>query len=117
MDTEVNVYSTVLEMPVQLIAMVKGKPMPKLVTIEAKPEDWHGGHPLGAVLMKPVEVDCTRLNKPPVIEGWQVVCDGEVIGEEPLPSPIRLEAQVTMRLERCAIVRRADSKSNAAPAA
>ncbi len=117
MEPNNNAYSVVLEKPVQLIAIVRGRPNPKLATIDAKPEDWHGGHPMGAVLMKEVELDCSAMTKPPVIEGWRVVHGDEVISDELLPSPIRLEPQVTMRLERCAIVRRQDAPANPAQAA
>jgi hypothetical protein len=106
MEKKLSIYSTVLGGEVELIALVKGRPMPKLVTISAKPEDWHGGHPLGAVLMKPVDVDCRRMTKPFAIDGWRVIHDGAVIGDEMLPSPLRLEPKVAMRLERCVVVRR-----------
>jgi hypothetical protein len=85
--------------------------------VEVQPEDWHGGHPLGAVLMKPVDLDCSQMKKAPTIEGWRVVSADGVASDQYLPSPIRLEPQVTMRLERCAIVRREDEPAKQASAA
>jgi hypothetical protein len=106
MIKKMSLFERVLAKPVTLVAIVKGKPNPRLATVEAKPEDWHGGHPIGAVLMKPVDLDCTRIKQPIVIEGWQLREGTAVLGEEMLVTPIRLEPEVTMRLDRCAVVRR-----------
>jgi hypothetical protein len=106
MSEKINLFDHVLANPVTLVAIVKGKPNPRVLTVEAKPEDWHGGHPIGAVLMKPVDLDCTRFKQPVMIEGWQLRDGDRVLGTEPLVTPIRLEPEVTMRLDRHAVVRR-----------
>jgi hypothetical protein len=76
----------VLSEPVQLVAIVGGRLSPKLATVEVQPEDWHGGHPLGAVLMKPVDLDCSQMKKAPTIEGWRVVSADGVASDQYLPS-------------------------------
>lgn len=106
MTKTINLFNHVLAQPVTLVAIAKGKPSPRLLTVEAVPTDWHGGHPIGAVLMKPVEIDCARFKQPVMIEGWQLRDGDRVLGTEMLVTPIRLEPEVTMRMDRCAVVRR-----------